>query len=411
MNWIEVTLHPPKPLSWWWSEFRSGRIDMSPGYQRRSNLWGKWKKAHLIDSIINGFDVPKFYVADFNVSPYGSLREKAAVYAVIDGKQRFEALFAFLNDEMPLNDAAVYLADPGISIANLRFSDLVRRYPRVAERLESFVPVVMSVATDARGLVEQLFVRLNSGVSINGAERRNAMPGPIPAIVRDVTVHKFFGERVKFSTDRMQEFNLAAKLLMFEHGLGFADSKARNLDVFVLSAAKLVAPLVEELDRTDTPEDRRAELEKKLREIEAPYKLAEDRVMFNLDRMSRVFQPKDSLLKKQGAIPVYYWLIRQVPAYASYFRYFLAEFEPSVLIAVRAARVDPDSADPELLAYYNAARTSNDKQSMISRYNILLRRLEKWIVLNGGSSLNAPLYGPPPLPPLPTLPATPAPLI
>ncbi|WP_419403185.1 DUF262 domain-containing protein [Stenotrophomonas rhizophila] len=408
MSWIEVSLHPPKPLSWWLSEFSAGRINMSPGYQRRSNLWGKWKRAHLIDSIINGFDVPKFYVADFNRSPGGELRETPSVYAVIDGKQRFEALFAFFNDVFPLNDDATLIVEPGSAIANLTFSQLSKRYPRIAERLESFVPVVMSVGTDTRGLVEQLFVRLNSGVSINGAERRNAMPGPVPGIVRDITVHSFFGERVRFSVDRMQEFNLAAKLLMFEHGGSFAETKARNLDVFVLTVAKQVKPIVLELDTTTTDPDRRADLERELASIEAPYKAAEERVMQNLGRLNRVFINRDPLLKKQGAIPVYYWFIRQNPGYAAVFRDFLREFEPAVLVAVRVARVNPDDADPELLSYYNATRTSNDKQSMVLRYAIICKRLEAWLIEKGKPVLP---FVPSNLPPIPRLPATPAPLI
>lgn len=397
MSWIEVAIHPGMPLSWWLSQHEAGRINMSPGYQRRSNLWGKWKRAHLIDSIINGFDVPKFYVADFNRSTTKELRETSAVYAVIDGKQRFEALFAYLNNEFALNDGASYLVDPSAVISNLKFSDLRNKFPRIAERLESFVPVVMSVGTDARGLVEQLFVRLNSGVSINGAERRNAMPGPIPGIVRDITVHSFFGERVRFSTDRMQEFNLSAKLLMFESVNSFAETKARNLDLFVLGVAKQVQGIVKELDSTDTPADRRKELEMGLQAIEAPYKAAEDRVLETLDRMSRVFISKDPLLTKQGAIPVYYWFLREMPSYANVFREFLREFEPSVLVAVRAARKDPDGADPELLAYYNASRTSNDKQSMVSRFAILHKRIDAWLEARQAPQLS--------------LPAVPAPLI
>lgn len=378
---------------------------MSPGYQRRSGLWGKWKRAHLIDSIINGFDVPKFYVADFNRSPGGELRENSSVYAVIDGKQRFEALFAYFNDLFPLNDDASYIIEPSVSISNLTFSQLANKYPRIAERLESFVPVVMSVGTDTRGLVEQLFVRLNSGVSINGAERRNAMPGFIPPIVRDITVHSFFGDRVRFSTDRMQEFNLAAKLLMFEYANGFAESKAKNLDVFVLSAARQVAPLVRELDTTTLDDDLRNNYQADLEKIEAPYKAAEEAVMRNLGRLSRVFLPKDPLLKKQGAIPVYYWFIRQMPWYGEVFRDFLREFEPSVLIAVRTARVNPDDADPELLAYYNATRTSNDKQSMVTRYGILRKRLETWLIARGYPVQLFLSHDAPPPHPLPTIPA------
>ena len=52
-----------KTLAWWRS--RKQQIDMDRPYQRRGRLWSKADKAYLINSIINGFDVPKFYVADF----------------------------------------------------------------------------------------------------------------------------------------------------------------------------------------------------------------------------------------------------------------------------------------------------------------------------------------------------------
>lgn len=246
MSWIEVRQHERTELSWWYNEYRRHRIDMQPGYQRRSNLWSRWKKAHLIDSIINGFDVPKIYVADFNKS-LTQLQGRQVPFAVIDGKQRFEAMFSFLNGEFTLNPSATYLAEPEIEIAGLDIVQLRRRYPLIAKRVEHFELVVMAVATDSKEMIEELFVRLNSGVSINGAERRNAMPGPIPPIVRDITVHPFFGEAVRFSKDRMQEFNLAAKLLMIEVNGDFLDTKARNLDAFVLAANDEVAPALRDV--------------------------------------------------------------------------------------------------------------------------------------------------------------------
>jgi hypothetical protein len=39
----------------------SDRVDFSPIYQRYGNIWSPEKKRLLIDTIINGFDIPKFY--------------------------------------------------------------------------------------------------------------------------------------------------------------------------------------------------------------------------------------------------------------------------------------------------------------------------------------------------------------
>jgi hypothetical protein len=379
MSYISVELHDSRPLSWWANEEARGRMEMSPPYQRRSNLWGRWKKAHLIDSIINGFDIPKFYVADFTRGP-SALNQSKKPYAVIDGKQRFEAIFSYLDDEFPLNPTSTYQADPDINIANLTYTELRNKYPKIAKDLQNFVPVVMSVASDSQQLIEQLFVRLNSGVAINGAERRNAMPGPVPPMVRDITVHPFFGDRVRFSKDRMQEFNLAAKLLMFEFDESLGDSKARNLDQFVNHAYQSTVDIVKARDTANAKRSVREaqRLDGELEEKVAPYQLAEERVLLTLDRMTNIFSTKDPLLKKQDEIPVYYWVIRNSAHAGREFRDFLAQFEPSVMDNMRLSRIAPDQADPELLNYYSHLRTSNDKASLQARYEMLRGRFDTW---------------------------------
>ena len=380
MSMIDVRTHDARPLSWWLNEFRRDRIDMQPGYQRRSNLWSRWKKAHLIDSIINGFDVPKFYVADFNKSGT-QLQRSDMPYAVIDGKQRFEALFEFLSGGFALNPSAIYHADPEVVIAKLDIFGLREKYSYVAKRLETFEPVVMSVSTDHPSMIDELFVRLNSGISINGAERRNAMPGPVPPIIRDITVHPFFADRVKFTRNRMQEFNLAAKLLLLEFNGHFTDMKAKNLDAFVSEAERAVAPFSkaynEALAIASKAKVRKAEEE--LNQALEPYRDAEQRVMETLDVLSFIFEESDDLLGKQNVIPLYYWLVRNRRVSKNKFRDFLEEFDPAVLDNVRVAREDPDLANPRVLSYYNALRTSNDGSSMALRYEMLQEFYREWV--------------------------------
>jgi len=55
----------PKPVIWWASQ--RSKIDMVPVYQRQGRLWSRGDKAFLIDSILNGYDIPKIYMADFTV--------------------------------------------------------------------------------------------------------------------------------------------------------------------------------------------------------------------------------------------------------------------------------------------------------------------------------------------------------
>ena len=39
-----------------------GLINLSPEYQRNQGVWNDEKKALLIDSVLNGFDIPKLYL-------------------------------------------------------------------------------------------------------------------------------------------------------------------------------------------------------------------------------------------------------------------------------------------------------------------------------------------------------------
>ena len=91
---FHVRTFETRTLSWWRTQ--RSKIDFDPPYQRRGHLWSKADKAYLIDSILNGFDVPKVYIADFT---WGSsaLNQKKLPYAIIDGKQRFEAILDFFD--------------------------------------------------------------------------------------------------------------------------------------------------------------------------------------------------------------------------------------------------------------------------------------------------------------------------
>src|SRR5262245_10751487 len=140
-----IQQHEPKPLLWWYE--RRDRIDIDPKYQRRSNLWSPSKQAYLIDTILNDYDMPKFYLADFTIANT-ELNKKRNRYAVIDGKQRLEAIFKFFEGELNLNRNIEYLPDPAIKIGGMNYFDLKSRYPSLAAKFEAYMPTMMSVVTD-----------------------------------------------------------------------------------------------------------------------------------------------------------------------------------------------------------------------------------------------------------------------
>ncbi len=363
MSILHVNQHEARSIEWWFEQHKAERLDLDPTYQRRGNLWSQYKQAHLIDSILNGYDLPKFYVADFTMGR-STLNVSHKPYAVVDGKQRFGAIFAFLRDDLRLNKSMRLDAQPALEIKGARFSDLVREHPTLAKKFLAFRPVVMSIMTDDADKITEMFIRLNSGEAANSAERRNAQPGPIPVLVRELVDHAFF-RRVSFTTKRMADHQLAAKLMLLEYRGGAVDTKAKDIDRFVKQAAEeCVPPQFEEPS---------AAHEANLRK----YNQVAERTVEVIERLADAFNDRDSLLSASGRIPVYYLVLRNYPEVTDNFRDFVEKFEAKVIAAMRAERDGGPGADPRFASYYTWSRTQNDQASLRSRYEMMVAELRR----------------------------------
>lgn len=347
---LKVSPFEPKTLVWW--KNRRSQIDMNPSYQRRGRLWSDSDKAYLIDSIINGFDVPKLYVADFTWGD-SPLNVHRLPYAIIDGKQRFEAIFDFFDGRITLNDDFVFIGNPALKIGGLGYKDLQENFPDLAEVFDNYSLSVMSVFSISEELIDDLFVRLNRSKPLTGAEIRNAMAGPAPKVIRRIAQHEFFITNVCFSVKRGADLNAASKALMFEFDGKLMETKKRNLDEFVRFRAR---------EKSDQLE------------------LAARRVIDVLEEMAMVFLPKDRLLSSAGIFPVYYWLIRDLDKRRlSALREFLVRFEEARTDNRRWLSENPQDRhiDQELVQFESYSRSPNDAASYEGRYRILRERFLK----------------------------------
>ena len=64
-----------------------------PDWQR-DEVWNRDKKQRLIDSILRGWKIPKFYL----------IKASEGDYLVEDGQQRFVSILEFFSNELPLSD-------------------------------------------------------------------------------------------------------------------------------------------------------------------------------------------------------------------------------------------------------------------------------------------------------------------
>ena len=59
-------------------------------------------------------------------------------YAIIDGKQRFEAIFDFFDGKIVLNENFVFLEDPVLKLGGLSYRDLKQNYSDIAEIFDNY---------------------------------------------------------------------------------------------------------------------------------------------------------------------------------------------------------------------------------------------------------------------------------
>src|SRR6185369_2163726 len=144
-------------------------IDPKPQYQRTS-VWTNDRKAFLIDSILRQYDLPKFY---FNYHENGN--SKGFIYDVADGQQRIRAIWDYADDHYILKKDTFIGND---DLSGKKFSQLPKFYKNLFLNYEINISNILE---SNYGEINDLFTRLQKGVSLNPPELRHAMLSNIGA--------------------------------------------------------------------------------------------------------------------------------------------------------------------------------------------------------------------------------------
>jgi hypothetical protein len=321
-------------------------IQIDPVYQRMGEVWPREKRQLLIDSVLNGFDIPKIYFHEL----IGQTHTKYK-YAIVDGRQRLESIWAFINGDFPLSDEFEYLADSNVKAAGLTYRELGQKYPRLKAFFDATTLSVIVIRTQDTDLIEDMFSRLNEAVPLNAAEKRNAFGGPLPGAIRAVAALPFFTKRIAISNRRYQHRELAAKFLYLTHANQVADTKKIYLDSFVRSFKAIPMSKVLPLVRT---------------------------VKTILFRMDKVFVKEDDLLKSAGMIVLYFLLFKEAMEndwVDDISRSTLERFEKQRRDNRRVAEQDITKADYDLLEFDRLTQTPNDAYAIKIRLTTMKKHL------------------------------------
>lgn len=207
-------------------------IQSDPEYQRMGDVWNLEKRQLLIDTILNDFDMPKLYFHELPVSKV--LNDGRVIrHAVIDGRQRLESIWGFIEGRFPLDDDFKFYEKPHIKVGGMTYADLAKEHPELKMQLDSYTLPITTVLTDDQDLIEEMFLRLNEAAPLNAAEKRNAIGGPMAEVIRRVANHGFFKSKIPFSNSRYQHRELAARFILLTTTDTVGDTKKVYLDDMV----------------------------------------------------------------------------------------------------------------------------------------------------------------------------------
>lgn len=337
----------------------SGSIDSAPDYQREGGVWSPDRQQLFVDSVVNGYDIPKIYMNVVSDDPGTKFK-----WAIIDGKQRLTTVWAFMEDNLKLGEA--FVMDPTIvqshptygspPVAGQPWSDLTTEWQQfIRDRVLDVVLIRNASEED----IEELFERLNNGEPLTAAEARNNIRGDMTDLVRKVADHKFFSENLKIKNSRYRHREISAKFLLLEEterstGNLFSDLKKRHLDDLCDS------------HRSMKPGDRKVLL---------------DRVSGQLTTLQKVFDKNDPLLSKMATPPLYYvWVKDMTERYGhrrlySLMKNFLTDFE---VTRKQNLQLPEEKQDPGLTEFSRRSQqATNDRENLRWRSNYLSREFLK----------------------------------
>ncbi|MGI2933595.1 DUF262 domain-containing protein [Vibrio fluvialis] len=323
-------------------------IKLDPHYQRMGDVWTKEKKQLLIDSILNDYDIPKIY---FHVFEKQQQIETGLMYSVIDGRQRLETIWQFIDGKFTLANDFVYQKDTSLPLSGLSYEDIAKEHPKIRIQFDSFVLPIVGVKTDDEDLIEDMFSRLNEAVPLNAAEKRNALGGDGVRIIRQLADSRFFKEKVKFSNKRYQHLEVSSRILLTEQSLNennrLIDTKKVYLDRFAMVNA-----------------DKQQEMNSLFLAVRNTVSIMED-----------LFTNSDDLLRAQGNIVLYYLVFRQAikdQEVGKITRRKLIDFRQELLENRKNAEEHYSESTFEMLEFDRLSQQgTNDASNLRERYRTL----------------------------------------
>ena len=261
-----------------------------PNFQRQGELWDGKRKSLFIDSLLNGFPIPKIYTED-----YDGVDKDGYRYGVVDGQQRLTTLIEFFKGKINLNKDFNFTPSSDVILTEEDYPKAGQSYLHFSDPLKEYFK---NIAVDIVFLehwpmqtIRELFRRLNSNTPLTAAEYEYSFFNPVNSVAKEVATHPFFTNKVKFRDNRFSHYSMALKLLKLEYKY-----VAEQQDISPIHGKAEMLSFIEKEDHVDG----------------AKLGVARVEVLKRLTKLESMFTDQDILLKSKSSVIIYYLLLRKL---------------------------------------------------------------------------------------------------
>jgi Protein of unknown function DUF262 len=178
---------------------------------QRGEVWDDERKRALIDSVLRGWKLPKFYFVKTNEEDY----------EVVDGQQRLASIYEFFANSLAISE------ESKSTFGGPYYKDLK---PRVSDAFDDFEIEYDEIEEASEEELKEFFQRLQQGLPLTSSEKLNSVHSKLRDFCLKISKHKFFTNSVALADTRLAHFDIATKAAAIEvegidTGLRFDDLK------------------------------------------------------------------------------------------------------------------------------------------------------------------------------------------
>ncbi|KZY38763.1 hypothetical protein A3754_08015 [Alcanivorax sp. HI0083] len=199
-------------------------INLQPDFQR-DLVWSQKKQQCLVDTVIRGWKFPPVYVVAVNDSSQQD---------VLDGQQRLNALFEFVNDAFPVDGNIEPKSEDISHLHGLYFSQLP---PDTKNKLLRYPVRIHELHDYQSDEPSEIFFRLNQGSTLTPAEKRNTFYGPVRDQIKLLVNHMesldIDSRKIGFNNSRLSYHDVMSRFVFAIH-TGTINEKITDSDLVMM---------------------------------------------------------------------------------------------------------------------------------------------------------------------------------